>query len=298
MWFIYALVHVFLLALVNFTDEHLATNNKLPKNADVHSKVGSVLLISTLMRFVRAGLLALITGNTALSVETRNLALLSSVPMVSMYATYFYLLQTYPVHQVAPLFQISSIWLLVIELLFGGSITTTGLLGIAVLMYGAYVLDAGTFKWKIPTKLLAIAIPATSTWAIALYMVRVASGNGSPIAITFWQMIAIGAIGVALFVFVRKYREAFLYRIKNQGKLFLGLSLANETFAEAGYLFSSLAVAIAPVAAFVSAMSGVQSLFVLVLFLIFPQGKRAKVTRMQWIAVILITFGVFLIERR
>jgi len=298
MWFLYAIVHVFLLALVNFTDEHLATNNKLPPKADVHSKVGSVLLISTLMSFVGAGLIALITSDFQLSGEARNIALLSSIPMVTMYATYFYLLQTYPVHQVAPLFQISSIWLLVIELLFGGTISATGLVGMFVLMYGAYVLDAGTFKWKIPTKLLAIAVPATSTWAISLYMVRIASENASPIAVTFWQMLAIGTIGILLFTLVKKYREAFLFRIRNQGKLFLGLSLANETFAEAGYVFSSLAVAIAPVAAYVSAMSGVQSLFVLVLFFLFPQGKRAQVTKMQWVAVTLIVFGVFLIERR
>lgn len=298
MWLFFAVIHVFLLALVNFSDEHLATNNKLSPNTDIHGKVGSVLLISTLMSFVGATLIALFIGEIQLTVFSRNLAILSSMPMVAMYATYFYLLQAYPVHQVAPLFQISSIWLLLIEIFFGGTITTTGLLGIVILIYGAYVLDAGTFKWKIPTRLLAIAIPTTSSWAIALYMVRLASATSSPIAITFWQMVSIGFIGLILFIFVKKYRDAFIFRLKNQGKLFMGLSLANETFAEAGYFFSNLAVAIAPVAAFVTAMSGVQSLFVLILFFLFPQGKRAKITRMQWISVILITIGVFLIERR
>lgn len=298
MWFIYAIIHVFLMALVNFSDEHLATNNKLPPKADVHSKVGSVLLMSTLMSFVGAGLIALISGDIRISAEARNIALLTSIPMVSMYAAYFYMLQTYPVHQVAPLFQISSIWLLIFELMFGGTISAIGLAGMIILMYGAYVLDAGTFKWKIPTKLLAIAVPATSTWAIALYLVRIASEDASPVSITFWQLIAIGFIGILLFLFVKKYREAFLYRVKNQGKLFLGLSFANETFAEVGFVFGNLAVAIAPLAAYVSAMSGVQSLFVLVLFFLFPHGKRAEVTRMQWIAVLLILVGVVLIERR
>ena len=297
MWFLYALIHVFLLALVNYTDEHLAIDNKLPKKATIHTKVGSVLLISTLMSFVGAGLIALVTGMTQLSPFARNLALLSSIPVVSMWATYFYLLQTYPVHQVVPLFQISSIWLLVIEIILGGSISTVGLLGIVALIYGEYILDAGTFKWKIPTKLLLIAIPATSTWAIALYMVRVASANDSAIAVSIWQMLAIGTIGIFLLLFVKQYREGFVYRIKNQGKKFLGLSLANETFAEVGYAFSFLSVAIAPVAAYVSAMSGIQSLFVMILFLILPRGDRAKVTKMQLIAVTLIMIGVFIIER-
>lgn len=298
MWFFYAIIHVFLLSLVNYTDEHLATHNKLPKNSTIHTKVGSVLLISTLMSFVGAGVIAITTNDFTLSPEGMLLAALSSIPMVIMYASYFYLLQTYPVHQVAPLFQISSIWLLFIEIIFGGNISVIGLLGVLVLIYGAYVLDAGTFKWRIPTKLLLIAIPATSTWAIALFIIRKASEFGSPIAITFWQMIAIGVIGVLLFFFVKDYRDGFLYRIKNQGKKFLGLSLANETFAEAGYVFSNLAVAIAPVAAYVTAMSGVQSLFVLILFFLFPHGKRATITKIQWFAVAFITLGVFLIEKR
>lgn len=297
MWFIYSIIHVFLLALVNYTDEHLATNNKLPKNSNIHTKVGSVLLISTLMSFVGGTLIWLITRDVGLSTHAKYLALVSSVPMVAMYASYFYLLQTYPVYQVAPLFQISSIWLLVIEILFGGSVSAFGLVGVIVLMYGAYILDAGTFKWKVPTKLLLIAIPATSTWAIALFMVRVASETGSAVAITFWQMMAIGTIGLFLFLFIRRFREGFIFRIKNQGKTFLGLSLANETFAEGGYVFSNLAVAIAPVAAFVTAMSGVQSIFVLGLFFLFPQGKRAKVTKMQWVGVFIIAMGVFFIER-
>ena len=298
MWFIYALISAFLLALVNYIDEVLATNNKLPKKSTIHTKVGSVLLISTLMCFIGAGVLALFTRSIALSAEARNLALISSIPMVIMWAAYFYLLQTYPIHQVAPLFQISSLWLLIIELVFGGSISAMGLTGMIVLMYGAYVLDAGTFKWKIPTKLLVIAIPATSTWAIALYLVRVASETGSSLSITFWQMIGTGAIGIFLFMIVKQYRDGFIYRIQNQGKKFLGFSLANETFSEGGYLFSNLAVAIAPVAAYVTAMSGVQSLFILLLFILFPRGQRVKVTKMHWISVFLIAVGVFLIERR
>ena len=296
MWLVYALIQSFLLALVNYIDEHLVTSNKLPKEANIHTKVGSVLLISTLMCFAGAIITSTVSYGTTLSLEVKSIALLSAVPMVLMYASYFYLLQTYAVHQVVPLFQISSIWLLLIELFFGGSITIAGLVGMLVLIYGAYILDSGTFKWKIPTKLLAIAVPATSTWAISLYMVRLASEKGSVTSISVWQLIGTGIIGALLFFTVKRYREGLLYRFKNQGKRFFGFSLANETFAEGGYIFSNLAVAVAPVAAYVTAMSGVQSLFVLILFFLFPLKNRAKVTSMQWIAVALIMVGVFLIE--
>lgn len=298
MWFIYAIIHVFLMAVVNFTDEQLATNNKLPKKSDIHTKVGSVFIASTLMCFIGATLLGVITQDIILDPRPMLLAIISAVTMVLYWASYFYLLQVYPVHQVVPLNQISSIWLLVIELLFGGSITIIGLLGIILLIYGAYILDAGTFKWQIPTKLFLIVIPATLTWSITLFLVRKASEYGPPTAIYFWQLIATGIIGLILLMFVTKYREGFLFRIKHQGKKFLGLSLLNETFSETSYLFSSLAVAVAPVAAYVSAMSGIQGLFIILLMFLFPLSERTKVTKMQLIAAALITVGVFLIERR
>lgn len=298
MWFIYALVHVFLLALVNYIDEYLTNNNKLPENTNIHTKIGGLLLVSTLMSFLGATTIGLITQNIDLPTNSLVLALLSAIPMVAMYASYFYLLTIYPTHLVVPLFQISSFWLLFLEILFGGTITTSGLIGMLILMYGAYLLDAGTFKWQIPTKLLLIAIPVTSTWALSLFLVRAASETGSPVAISFYQLIGIGSIGILLFTFIKKYRDGFLFRIRNQGRNFLGFSLVNESLAQGGYLFSNLAVAIAPVAAFVTAMSGVQSVFLLFLFLLFPQGERTKATKLQWFAVALITLGVFLIESR
>lgn len=296
MWLIYALIHVFLLAVVSYTDEHLATDNKLPEKSNIHTKVGSVLIMSTLMCFVGAIILYLSTGNFKINVVTFIITVFSAITMVTYWGTYFYLLQEFPANKVAPLYQLGSIWLLVIELAFGGSISYYGFLGILTLICGAYVLDTGTFKWQIPTKLIKTALPATSMWAITLFLVRYASKTGSIVPIYFWQLIFTGFIGVILYVFVSKYREGFLYRIKNQGKMFLGLSVVNETFSETSYFFSSLAVVIAPVAAYVSSMLGVQSVFLIVLMFLFPQGERSKVTKMQVVATILIAVGVFLIE--
>lgn len=298
MWIIYVLISIVMQGLVNYIDEFLTNNNKLSEKTDTHTKIGGLVLISTLTSFVGAGLMTFIPHDPIISDTAKFLAIASSIPMVVMYISYFWLLITYPVHQVTPLFQISSLWLLVMELIFGGSISSIALLGILVLMYGAYVLDAGTFKWKIPTKLLLISLPATFASALALYMARVASNTGSPIAFTYYQMLGVGIIGVLLFVFVKKYRDGFLFRIKHQGKVFLGMSLLNEGLAESSFLFGNMAVAIAPIAAFIPAMSGVQSIFVMILFFLFPQGKRTKATLIQWFAVILIAIGVFIIEYR
>ncbi len=298
MWFLLTLASIFLMALVLYTDEHLATSNKLPEGGDIHTKVGSVLLISTLMSFVGAGILAFITKDIQLASFPLTLAILSGIPMVIMFASYFYLLQTFPVHQVGPIFQLSSVWLLIFELFDGGSISTIGLIAIVVLIYGAYILDTGTFKWKVPTKLLLWGIPVTASSAIPMYMARVASRTGSSTAFSFYQLISIGVIGIMIFIFARRYREGFLYRIKHQGKKFLGFSLFNEMFAEGSVWVGNIALAIAPVGAYASALNGVQSLFVLMLLWLFPIGQRSKASKSQWIAITLIAIGAFLLEKR
>lgn len=296
MWLVYTLISIFMQGGVNYIDEYLTNSNKLPEKTDTQTKIGGLVLISTLMSFVGAAVMYFIPHDHNITMQAKLLAFGSAIPMVAMYISYFYLLITYPVHLVTPLFQISTLWLLIFELLYGGTISAGGLAGIFVLMYGAYVLDAGTLKWKIPTKLLFYTVPATAMWALSLFMILVASKGGSPIGLSSWQMFGVGILGVVLFLFVKQYREGFLFRIKNQGKVFLGMSLINESLAEGSFLFGNMAVAIAPVAAFIPALSGVQSVFVMLLFLLFPQGERTKTTLIQWLAVILIAFGVFLIE--
>lgn len=296
MWLVFALIHVFLLALVNYIDEYLTRNNKLPKTTTIHTRIGGLLLVSTLLSFVGAAVIGISLGNIEISQTAFVLAILSSLMMVVMFAAYFYLLTLYPVYQVLPLFQISSIWLLCIELFFGGTITLIGFLGVVVLMVGAYVLDSGTFKWQIPTKLLLIMIPSTLPWALALFLVRFASETTSPAVITFWQMVGIGGIGILLFVFAKTYREGFLFRIRKQGRNFLGFSFINESLSQGSYLFGNVAVSLAPIATYVTAISGVQSIFLLALFYLFPQTDKTKITRNQTIAIFLIALGIFLIE--
>jgi uncharacterized membrane protein len=286
-----------LLALVNFIDEHLATNNPLPKTSSIHTKVGSVLLISTLFSFLGAFVIFLIAGSISITQYGFWLSVFSAIPQVIMYGSYFYLLQKYSVHLVAPIFQISSIWLVIFELLYGVHIPVYGLIGIVVLLYGALILDTGSFRPKIPSSLLILSLPGTLFWAIALTMVKFATVTDSAIAITFWQLVGIGVIGIIL-LGVRSYRRAFLFRIGHQKTTFLSLSAANETFAQLGYLFANLAIASAPVVAYVSAITGVQGLFLLLLFVLFPQGSRTKVSMAQWIAVVLICIGIILIEGR
>jgi len=284
------------MALVNYIDEYLTSNNKVTGEASVHKRIGGVLIISTLLSFITIITLYFYLGDVSIAKQALYLALASSIPMVIVWTSYFYLFLKYPAHQVVPLFGLSSIWLLLIEILFGASVTLTAITGIGFLVWGAYLLDSGTFKWKIPTRLLLIMLPVSLMWATSLFLVRLASGSSDVLTIFFYQYVGIGIIGLLLLILVRPYREGFLYRVENQGLNFLGISLLNETVSQISFLFVMLAIALAPLGAYVTALGGIQSLFVLLLFFLFPIHERSRIYSIQWVAMILIVIGVFIVE--
>jgi len=296
MWLLFTFAYAFFLALVNYIDEYLTAHHALPETTDVHTRIGGLVIMSTLMTAVGAIAVWFFADSILLSERAFVLSLAAGVPLALLWVGYFYLLTFYPVYQVIPLFQLSSVWLLVIELVTGGSITTVALLGVAMLIVGAYFLDAGTIRWQIPTALLLLMLPTSLLWSINLYMVKVASIDGtSVLAITFWQFIGVALFGVLMFVFVRQYRNGFLFRLKKQRKTFLGFSVLNEGAAEAGYFSGNMATALAPLATYFSALGGLQSVFLLVIFYFFPQ-KPLSINQLQVMAICMIAVGIFLLE--
>jgi len=296
MWLLYTLVHCLTMAVCNYFDEYLTHNNNVKDRENIHRRIGGVLLISTLFSVITLASLYLYLDSLVIQNFPLALALVSAVPMVTMWAAYFYLFQKYPAHQVVPLFGIASFWLLLIELVAGAIITPIALLGIVFLLYGAYVLDAGTLKWKIPTTLLLIMIPTSLLWAVSLFLIRVASNYADVLTLFFYQYVGIGVIGILLLTLVREYRVGFLRRIQTQGKNFLGVSFFNEAIAQVSFLSVMLAVSIAPLAVYVTALAGFQSIFLLLLFFIVPLHGRNSISSYQWAAIVLIVMGIFIIE--
>lgn len=258
--------------------------------------MGGLLLVSTLLSVISICVIKFFVGDVSMDALPLALSLVSAIPTVITWGSYFYLLNKYPVYQVIPLFQLTAIWLLIIEFFAGGTISTLGLIGVIVLVLGTYVLDVGKLQWAIPSKLLITMAGVSLLWAANLFMIRFASEISSgPGAVSFWQSVGVLSIGVVLFLFAKQYREGFLTRIKQQGKLFLGLSVFSESSSQLAYVLINFAVTLAPAAAYASSVNGVQSVFLLALFLVFPQ-KKTEVNALQVAAIIFIAIGVFVLE--
>jgi drug/metabolite transporter (DMT)-like permease len=272
--------------------------SKTPFSEDsisLYKKVGSLLLISTL--FSIFGLIWLYVGADSLYASNKviGLSVFSSFTMVTLFGAYFYLLNKYPVYQVIPLFQLTSLWLILIEFVFGGSVSVLGILGILLLVIGAYLIDVGEMKWKIPSSLLGIMAIVSLIYACGVYSVRIASEISNAWITSFWQYLGIFGIGVLLFLVVKVFRDGFLFRIKKQGKTFLGISSVNESMAQVSYVASNYSIATAPVSAYASALGSIQSVFVLIIFYFFPQ-KKVIINRIQIFAIFIMVLGGIVLQ--
>jgi hypothetical protein len=138
--------------------------------------------------------------------------------------------------------------------------------------------------------------PVSFLWATALFLVKIASESSDVTTVFFYQYVGVGIIGLLLLTLVKPYRDGFLLRIKEQGVNFLGFSFLNETISQISFFFVMLAITLAPLGAYVTAVGGVQSIFVLLLFYFFPIHERSKITSIQWVAIGLIAMGIFIIE--
>jgi len=297
MWLLYSLLHMFFMALVNYIDEYLTHSSTSKSNVNIHERIGGVLIISTFMCVLGLAILYLLPLPLNIASASRNLALLSAIPMVIVWAGYFYMLQLFSTHHVVPLFGLSSIWLLGLELLGGATIMPRELLGIAILVCGAYILDRGSFKWGIPSRLLLLMLPISGAWAITVFIIKLATQDTTnEVAVYFWQLLGILFIGFVLFTFYAPYRRGFMNRIQKEKSRFIVPSLINEGAAQISFLCGVLAIAAAPLATYFTAVGGLQSIFLIALFWLFPLDKRNKTTPTQWLGIAFIAAGIALLE--
>jgi drug/metabolite transporter (DMT)-like permease len=296
MWLLYAVIHMFLMAMVNYLDEWLTHSSSTNASASLHERIGGVLIMSTLMCAIGLSTLYIFGGDVLLSGDSSKLALISAIPVVATWTGYFYLFQIYSAHQVVPLFGLSSIWLLLIELASGSSITPIALIGIITLIVGAYLLDNGSLKWKIPSGLFFSMVFVSLCWGVAVFVVKLATESNNPLPVFFWQMVGILAIGILLFALVKPYRRGFINRIRVERTKFIGPSLMNESCSQLSFMFATFSVAAAPLAVYFTASGGIQSIFLLTLFWLFPLNTRNSVSTAQWLGVVSIALGIAMLE--
>ncbi len=296
MWLIFALISMFFMAFANYSDEYLTHSSASKESKNIHERIGGVLMMSVGLTLI--GITACYFLSETIFIDSRAIyfSILASVPMLLCWTGYFYLFQKYSAHQVVPLFGLSSLWLLGIELSLGETITLISLCGVILLIICAYTLDNGSLKWKIPSSLFVSMLFISLSWALTGYLWRMAMEvQDASFAIYFWHLLAIFFMGFFLFL-ISPYRRGVIHRIKTEKMHFVGHCFFNETCVQISFYFSVLAFAAAPLATYVTASGGIQSIMLLALFYFFPLEERNKISWIQMLSIVGIGVGICLLE--
>lgn len=296
MWLLLTTISALAISLVFYIDEYLTVKNTVSEDENIHKRIGWVFLVSMIFGVISVITLWLIIDDFSMTEKWLYISLFSWLPMITWWGAYFYLFQKFPAHQIVPLFWLWSIWLLILEIFTWSSISFPSFVWVIVLIIWTYLLDNWDFSWKIPSKLLGYMLPVTLLSALNLFFAKTISTSDSILNYFFYQYITITCLWIILFFAVQNYREWFLNRIKNQWKSFLWICVIAESLAQISFFTAPLAVSYALLASYVSAVSGIQYIFLFILLYFFPLSERSKITFIQVFSITLMIIWIFLIE--
>lgn len=296
MWLVFAVIGNFFMALVNYSDEYLTHSSTIKESKNIHERIGGVLLMSVLLTVIGAIISFILADTVAIDTKAILFAMLASVTITLMATGYFYLFQIYSAHQIVPLFGLSSIWLLGIEFFMGSVPDVIAIFAVVILIASSYLLDNGSFKWKSPTPLLKYMIIVSMFWALTgLFWAEASNISNNNFAIYFWHLVGCFLLVLPL-LFISPYRRGLLKRLKNENKKFIFHSVMNESCVQISYYFTMIAFSLASFASFVPAVSGTNSLFLILLLYFFPIDKRNHISASQLYAIVGIIIGIGLLE--
>jgi uncharacterized membrane protein len=225
-----------------------------------------------------------------------------------MGAMLFYLraIQSESATAVAPFFQLSTIFTLLLAYFFlNENLGASQLIGIGLIVAGALAVstDGGAFLQH--CKLRLVGLMTTATFIIALSYVLFkyfAVEERDFWGTTFWTFVGEGIFGAGIMLFP-SYREEFVTLFKQSPGAIVGINAANEIINLGGGLAVRFASLLAPVA-LVSAVSSTTTLFVfaigVLLTLFFPklghEDLSARNLMRKGIAAVLVSAGVLLAD--
>jgi len=235
------------------------------------------------------------------------MAVMTLSGILYMGAMLFYLraIQSEEASAVAPLFQLSTIFTLLLAYVFlREKLDLHQLFGIALIVAGALgvSMDGSAFRQQFKIRLLYLMTAATLIVALSSVLFKFFAVEDSFWGTTFWTFVGEGIFG-AVVILIPAYCRQFVTLFKRSPGAVIGINAANELINLGGGLGVRFASLLAPVA-LVSAVSSTTTLFVfaigVLLTMFFPKLGREDLSTGNLLrkgaAAILVTAGVMLAD--
>jgi uncharacterized membrane protein len=233
------------------------------------------------------------------------MAVMTVSGILYMGAMLFYLraIQSEEASAVAPLFQLSTIFTLLLAYVFlGETLGFLQLTGVALIVAGALTAsrNSGKSLQRFNIRLLLLMAGATFIVALAAVLFKYFAVEDTFWGATFWTFVGEGFFGASILLSPGHYGQ-FVRLFKHSPSAVIGINAANELINLGGGLGVRFASLLAPVA-LVSAVSSTTTLFVfsfgVLLTLFFPRLGRKDLTAgnlsRKGPAAVLVTAGVIL----
>jgi drug/metabolite transporter (DMT)-like permease len=189
-------------------------------------------------------------------------------------------------------------------LILGETVSMKQLGAMAVTIIGtaivAFELNEDGIKLKKET--IKYMLIACACWALESTIFKKVALEENVWRSAFWEHLALGVVGIGIFVFMPKYRQGFLRQFKKNSRTVVGLNAINEMLFMTGNMAMAFAALMAPIA-LVLFTNAYQPIFVMaigiILAVFFPKFATEKVKGrhlvQKLIAIAITGFGTYLL---
>ncbi len=293
-WLIFALLAPFLWSFTNILDRILTSRYVNPMHYMI---IGGFTWLANLVFFPWSNL-------KIISLTFVLLVLLVGLLRISTFLFYLKAMQIEEASIVAPLGNLSTLFILIMSAVFLKEILTKNqLIAFFLILIGAFILSVkkakGLFKLR---KALWFILINTSLWAVSYVLLKFAYKY-----VTLWDALVLIAIGEALGCFLlllnKKQRDSFVKNVKRYKRNVWLLIAVSSFFAILGGLASCAAILLGSVS-LVSVVGGFQGLFVLIMALLlskyFPKILKEELDRKvlltKFVAIALMIIGLYFLN--
>lgn len=274
-WLLLALIPAFSQAVINHLDKYLI--EKYVRGGGI----GSLVIFSSLIGLPAALTISLFTDVTSISSLNRSIIFLNGVLYAAWLIPYLKALEIDEASVVGPLFQLSSIFALVIGyLVLGEALTLKQMVGCFIILGGSLGLTAEISgkRPKIKKTVFTYMLTATAIIGVNAVLFKAIAIEESFWVTSFWEYLGLAFAGTCLFVFSRQYRKEFTNILGKNKTTVISLSAINEIINVGAKTTFNYATLLAPVVLVNFVSEGFQPIFVflmgLVITLLFPKISK------------------------
>ena len=297
-WFLLALIAPLAWSIANYIDKFI-----LSRSENNEGGSGGLMALSSLVSLIVVIGIFVFSGYAVFSLDSHNIfiLILSGIFEALYILFYFWALERESTTTVISLFQFSPIMGLIFGYILLREIPSPmQIFAVVLILIGALcIIWKKNESLSLKKNVLFLMLVSTAFVGIYTTLFKLVAEQTPFWTSIFWQYLGIVCVGLALFMFVPKYRKQTVYMI---GKRTIFATTLAEVMNIVALLATNMAILFAPVALVLS-ISSVQPIFVLIegfiIIALFPKlldkSERPTLALHYLLGILLVCLGGFLI---